>query len=189
VRNTLDVAKYLLGKELVHIIEKQITSGLIVEVEAYIGPGDSASHAYQGKRTPRTRIQYEIGGKAYVYQIYGLHYCFNVVTQKEDLPEVVLVRALQPLQGVEIMEKRRSFKNNNRFELTNGPGKLCQAMAIDKSCYGVDLCGSKLYIREAKVKIPKHIAVSKRINIEYARNAKNFPWRFYLKNNLYVSKP
>ena len=189
LRDTLEVSKDLLGKELVHITDEGVTSGLIVEVEAYIGPHDKGSHAYNWKRTERTRIQYEIGGKAYIYQIYGMHFCFNVVTQDAGMPEVVLVRALQPWEGIEIMKRRRRFKeDSNPILLTNGPGKFCQAMAIDKSCYGMNLCESNLFIREPDIEVKKDIAASKRINIDYAGEAKDFDWRFFLRGNKYVSK-
>ncbi len=188
IKDTIEIARELLGKELIHNTIEGITSGIIVETEAYIGPHDRASHAYKGKRTERTSIQYEEGGKAYIYKIYGLHYCFNVVTQIKEKPEVVLIRALKPLKGIEIMKKRRKLKNGKIIELTNGPGKLCQALAIDKNCYGLDLCEGKLFISNPKKEGNTYnISSSKRINIDYAGDAKYYPWRFFLRNNPYVS--
>jgi DNA-3-methyladenine glycosylase len=192
-RDTLIVAKELLGKYLVHSSPEGITIGKIVETEAYIGPHDAASHAYRGRRTKRTEVQFGPGGYAYIYQIYGKNFCFNVVTQKVGMPEVVLIRALEPIAGLKLMAKRRGFSKlteKNIRELTNGPSKLCQAMAIDKSLYGIDLCGDVLFITEPSPEEPKfEIVTTRRVNIDYAKDAKNYPWRFFIKNNKFVSKP
>ena len=141
-RDANETAQDLLGKLLVHKTAEGIPGGVIVEVESYIGPDDKGSHAYLNKRTERTEIQYGPGGFAYVYSIYGMHYCFNVVTNRTEKPEVVLVRAIEPIMGIELMQKRR--KTDNIRNLCNGPGKLCQAMTITKEQYGYDLCSSEL---------------------------------------------
>jgi len=191
-RNTLTVAKELLGKYLIHNSIDGITVGKIVEVEAYIGPDDPASHAYKGRRTSRTEAQFGPGGYAYIYQIYGKNFCFNVVTQKMGMPEVVLIRALEPIKGLELMAKRRGFSQlTNKIikELTNGPSKLCQAMGIDKSLYGINLCGDVLFIAETNPDKTFEIIATPRINIDYAGDAKHYNWRFLIKNNKFVSKP
>lgn len=185
LRDGNEVAPLLLGKMLVHNTPEGQTSGIIVEVEAYIGPDDKGSHAYGNLRTERTEIQYGPGGFAYVYSIYGMHSCFNVVTNREEKPEVVLVRALEPVNGIELMQKRRN--TIERKELCNGPGKLCRAMGITKAQYGVDLCNSDLYILPYKHIQKKDIMVSPRINIDYADECKEYYWRYFISNNQYVS--
>jgi len=191
-RDTLTVARELLGKYLVHNSSDGITVGKIVETEAYIGPHDPASHAYKGKRTTRTEVQFGPGGYAYIYQIYGKNFCFNIVTQKIEMPEVVLIRALEPIEGLELMAKRRGFSrltSKITKELTNGPSKLCQAMGIDKSLYGINLCGDVLFIAEPNPDQTFEIIATPRINIDYAGDAKHYNWRFLIKNNKFVSKP
>jgi DNA-3-methyladenine glycosylase len=190
--DTLVVAKELLGKYLVHNSTEGLTIGKIVETEAYIGPSDPGSHAYKGLRSKRTGVQFGPGGYAYIYQIYGNYFCFNVVTQKIGLPEVVLTRAVEPIEGIELMAKRRGFSEitvKNITNLTNGPAKLCSAMGLDKSLYGIDLCGEKLFIASPNPKGDFEIVSTPRINIDYAGEAKNYPWRFLIKTNKFVSKP
>jgi len=190
-RDTLTVAKELLGKYLVHNSTEGTTIGKIVETEAYIGPSDPGSHAYKGLRSKRTEVQFGPGGYAYIYQIYGNYFCFNVVTQKIGMPEVVLIRAVEPIKGIELMAKRRKVSEitmKNLINLTNGPSKLCTAMGIDKSLYGVDLCGGKLFIASSNPKADFEIVSTPRINIDYAGEAKNYLWRFLIKNNKFVSK-
>lgn len=185
-RDGLTVSEELLGKTLVHITEEGITKGKIVEVEAYMGAQDKAAHSYGNLRSERTKIQYGEGGYAYVYLIYGMHICMNIVANRETIPEAILIRALEPLEGIELMKKRR--KTNNIKLLCNGPGKLSQAMGITKENYGDDLCGETLYLEDGIV-IPKSkILKSKRINIDYAEEAKDYLWRFTIKDNPYVSK-
>ena len=186
LREANTVAPELLGKLLVHKTDQGITAGMIVEVESYIGPEDKGSHAYLNKRTERTEIQYGQGGYAYIYSIYGLHFCFNVVTNKETKPEVVLVRALEPVQGIEIMRERRGTEKIR--DLCNGPGKLCQAMAITKEQYGCDLCSSEIYLEPYLELNDSQIMTSPRINIDYAEECKDYMWRYFIKDNQYVSK-
>ena len=190
-RDTLCVAQDLLGKYLIHNSPESTIIGKIVETEAYIGPHDLASHAYKGRRTKRTEIQFGRGGFVYIYQIYGKYYCFNVVTQKNGMPEVVLIRALEPIEELELMAKRREIPKLtgiNLKNLTNGPAKLCCAMGIDKSLYGVDLLGSTLFITSPYPEQEIEIVATPRINIDYAGEAKHYPWRFVIKNNRFVSK-
>lgn len=193
-RSTLEVARDLLGKVLVHETPEGITKGKIVEVEAYCGVGDKGAHAYGGLRTDRTEIMFGPGGFSYVYLIYGMHSCMNIVTEKKDVPECVFLRALEPIEGIELMEKRR--KTDKLKNLCSGPGKLCQAMGIDRSCYGLDLLGDKLYVEQPAKKRKAgagqeeeafEIVASKRINIDYAEEAKDFLWRFSIKGNPFVS--
>lgn len=186
LRSGLLVAQDLIGKQLVHHSPEGITKGIIVEVEAYIGPDDAASHAYKLLNTERTAIQYGMGGYSYIYTIYGLHTCMNVVANHRGLPEVVLIRALQPTVGIELMQERRQ-KQSIR-ELCNGPGKLSQAMGITKSHYGIDLCGDELFIETTESAAP-NISATKRINIDYAGEAVDYPWRFILRDSKYISVP
>ena len=182
----IEVAKNILGLSLVHKTKEGITKGKIVEVEAYMGPVDKAAHSYSNVKTNRTRIQYREGGYAYIYLIYGMHYCMNVVCNQIEIPEVVLIRALEPIEGIEIMKKRRN--TDKLLNLCSGPGKLCAAMGIGKEQYGTDLCGDELYIEEPD-NFSKNfeIDVSKRINIDYADEAKDFEWRYTIKDNKFIS--
>ncbi len=191
-RDSLIVAKELLGKILVHEINGQKISAKIVETEAYMGIEDKAAHSYSGRRTPRVEILYGAAGFSYVFIIYGMYHCFNVVTKEEGNPQAVLIRALEPIEGLDLMSQNRFKKpysslNKSQINgLTNGPGKLCKAFLIDKSLNGEDLCGSKLYIEEGTDKNFTVIS-SKRVGIDYAEEAKDYPWRFYIKDNKYVS--
>jgi len=186
LRDATAVAPELLGKLLVHKSPEGLCSGMIVEVEAYRGSCDKGAHSYQNKRTPRTEIQFGPGGYAYVFGIYGLHYCFNVVTNRPMEPDVVLIRALEPVQGIELMQQRRG--RTELRELCNGPGKLCQALDIKDAQYGCDLCGEELYLLPFRMPDAEEIMVSPRINIDYAEECKDYLWRYYIKDNPYVSK-
>lgn len=181
----LSLAKALLGKVLVHQTPEGVTKGIIVETESYMGVVDAAAHSYKGKKDGRCNIQYKEGGYAYIYMIYGMYYCMNIVANEENVPEVVLLRALEPLEGISLMEQRRN--TDKRKALLSGPGKLCQAMAIGKDCYGTDLCEDILYVEEPEQKTDFVIEASKRINIDYAGEAKEYLWRFTIKDNPYVS--
>ncbi len=184
----LTVAKELLGKILVKKDKGQILSGRIVEVEAYDGSIDEAAHTFIGK-TKRNEIMFGIGGFFYVYFTYGAHFCCNVVTGEIGKGTAVLIRAIEPLKGIDFMIKNRFNKNlvneKEKYNLTNGPGKICQAMSINKTHYGLDLTGNKVYILDAPNIKEEDIVVSKRIGI---KKSIDLPWRFYIKDNLYVSK-
>ncbi len=185
-RSTLTVARELLGQRLVRVVDEQRLSGLIVEVEAYIGENDAACHAACG-RTSRNEVMYGPPGHAYVYFIYGMHHCLNAVAEEEGFPAAVLIRAVEPLEGLEIMRHHRSAKPDS--ELTNGPAKLCQALAIGRSFNGVDLCtGEVLFIEESQVVAQGEIETSPRIGIKADELARNVPWRFYLQGNEFVSR-
>jgi len=180
-RPTLKVAKELLGKYLVVQKDRYNLSGKIVETEAYIGFKDPASHAYRGM-TPRNRVMFGDPGYAYVYITYGMHHCLNLVTEKEEYPAAVLIRALEPTDGVELMKKRRGRQRLK--DLTSGPAKLCQALGIDRKLNGADLCSEIIYV-EDRGEVVERIASSARIGIKEGKQKK---WRFYIKNNEFVSR-
>lgn len=186
---TLTIAKKLLGKYLVHHTSQGKLVGKIVETEAYIGPFDKASHAYKNKLTQRNQAEFLIGGHIYIYLVYGMYWQINISSSGAGKPECVLLRALEPMQGLERMKQLRY--NKNVKNLTNGPGKLCVAMKLDKSFYGVDLVNnSKIYLEDRCDKIfEKNIVSVPRIGIDYAGPywAKK-KWRFYIRNNKFVSK-
>ncbi|WP_416828648.1 DNA-3-methyladenine glycosylase [Ectobacillus polymachus] len=194
--DTLEVAKRLLGHKLVHIVDGQKRSGYIVEVEAYQGPADKAAHSYGGKPTKRTSIMYGPPAHAYVYLIYGMYYCFNIVTAPANIPHAILVRALMPADGHEDMLLARygttKVTKQQLRNVTNGPGKLTKAMGITIANNGESLISDTLYIEEITSKEnlanQYEIAIGPRINIGYAQEAIHYPWRFYLKGNEYVSK-
>lgn len=193
-RSAIDVANDLLGKVLVREVDGRILKGKIVETESYIGAIDKACHAYNGRRTKRTEILYSDCGVAYVYFIYGLYHCFNVVTNERDVAEAVLIRAIEPLNEFDYISQvryKKQFKELSKTQiknLTNGPSKLCLAYLIDK-----DLNGDKLY-EQGKIYLEEseendfEIVKTKRIGIDYAEEAKDFLWRFYIKDNDFVSK-
>lgn len=185
-RSAKEVGMDLLGLILVHESEDGVVKGKIVEVEAYMGKEDKAAHSYKDNQKGRTRIQYGEGGYAYIYLIYGMHYCMNVVANQKDIPESILIRGIEPIEGIDIMIKRR--RTNNVKNLCNGPGKLCAAFGITKSNYGMDLCGNTLYIEKPEVDDKFEIQSSKRINIDYAEEASDFLYRYTIKDNKYVSK-
>ena len=195
-RETLKVAQETLGKFLVRKIGKKIISGKIVETEGYVGTSDLASHASRGK-TARTAPMFGPPGHAYVYLVYGLNYCFNIVTERKNYPAAVLIRAIEPAEGINLMRRHRQSLNNKNLNsqisilksLTNGPGKLCQALKIDKALNNFDLTKNTLWLEDRGLKIkPLEIVAAKRIGVDYAGKYKNKPWRFYLKGNPFVSK-
>ena len=191
-RDSLIVAKELLGKVLVHHVNGEKITAKIGETEADMGVDDKAAHSYGGRRTQRVEVMYGDPGFSYVFIIYGMHYCFNVVTKEKGNPQAVLIRALEPLDGLDIMGYNRFSKSYNDLtnaqikNLTNGPGKLCNAMLIDKSLNGEDLCSNNLYIEDINNE-NFSIVSTKRVGIDYAEEAKDYPWRFYIKDNKYVS--
>ena len=177
-RSGLVVARELIGKKLICQTEEGVAGGIIIETEAYMGATDAASHSFQNRRTNRTEAMFNDGGHAYIYLIYGMSLCFNVVANFEDIPEAVLIRALEPTDGIELMKKRRNKKLLK--DLCSGPGKLTQALGITKAHYNIDLCDNELYIETTDL-MPE-IETTKRINIDYAGEAADYPWRFIAKN-------
>ena len=182
LRETTVVARALLGCTLVHIVNGKRISGRIVETEAYLGLIDPAAHTFGDRRTQRTRSMYMHGGHAYVYFIYGMHFCINVVTRKTGVPEAVLLRAIEPTDGIENMRRRRKVKKDR--DLANGPGKLCQAMGINRSCDGRSLLSEDLFIEPRSQKLrDSDIEISSRIGVDYAGEAAQWPLRFVLKTS------
>ncbi|MFR1905327.1 MAG: DNA-3-methyladenine glycosylase [Clostridium neonatale] len=194
-QGALDLAKDLLGKFLVRECDGRILKGKIVETEAYIGEIDKASHAYNGRRTERTEPLFREGGIAYVYFIYGKYFCFNVISGIENKGEGVLIRAIEPLNEFDYLAEKRFNQNYDELTkakekaLTNGPSKLCLAYSIDKSDNYKKLYEKgNLYIEDNYEDNLFEIVESKRIGIDYAEEAIDFLWRFYIKDNKYVSK-
>src|SRR6266567_4350135 len=185
--NVLTVTRELLGKLLVvPAPDGTRVSGIIVEAESYRGPEDRASHAYGGRRTNRTETMYQIGGRAYVYFVYGMYYQFNVVTNVAEIPHAVLIRAVEPVEGIEVMRKRRH--NQPDHNLTNGPGKLCIALGIDRQLDHADLLGNRVWIEAGERVPPRRIASGPRVGIDYAEAWVDKPWRFWIKGNPCVSR-
>lgn len=188
--NVTVVARKLLGQYLVHVVGDTVYGGRIVETEAYggtyRGQADDGAHSFKGL-TERTAPMFAAGGISYVYLIYGMYHCVNIVTGLAGQGQAVLIRAVEPLAGIPQMLVNRKAQKMTK-NLTNGPGKLCQAMAITKAQNKLDLTGSELYILHPVKKPQETIERSTRIHIEYATKGKYFPWRFYLKDNPYVSK-
>jgi DNA-3-methyladenine glycosylase len=185
-RPVLAVARDCIGKVLVHRTAEGEAAGRIVEAEAYRGPLDLAAHSSRGL-TRRTAAMFGPPGHAYVFRLYGVSWAMNLVTTAEGEPHAVLIRALEPLRATDLMSRRRRQPEHSR-ELTNGPGKLTQALAITGDDYGRDLCGAKLYLEDAG--LPRgRIGRSPRINVDYAGKWAARPWRFYERGNRYVSVP
>lgn len=185
--NVVQVARDLLGKILVTNFDGELTAGRIVETEAYNGAVDKASHAYGNRRTNRTEIMYASGGKAYVYLCYGIHYLFNVVTSVAGTPHAVLVRALEPVVGIDVM-LRRTGKLTHDHTLTRGPGNVCKALGIHTLHTGMDLQQSDLFIVDDGWRIRRQtIGVTARIGVDYAAEDAGLPYRFIISNNPYIS--
>lgn len=184
IRDTLSVAKDLLGKIIVRKLKKTILTGKIVEVEAYIGSHDPACHAYK-KTKGRCETMYQIGGTAYVYFVYGNHYCFNIVTGKEGEGNAVLVRAVEPLEGIRLMKSLRGVEHSIH-NLTNGPGKFCKAFGITLKDNGRDLVNDKNFF------IAENDSNNGIINMQSTRiginKGNNLPYRFFIFNNNFISK-
>ena len=180
-RPTLKVAKELLGKHLVVHKDGHLLSGKIVETEAYVGLKDPASHAHRGM-TPRNEVMFGEPGYAYVYITYGMHHCLNLVTEREGYPAAVLIRALEPVDGVELMKKRRGRRKLR--DLTSGPAKLCQALGVDRELNGADLCSGIIFVQDRGGAVGR-IASSSRIGI---KEGKDKNWRFLVDGNKFISR-
>lgn len=188
-QDVIFLAKNLLGKVLFTEINGDITAGIIVETEAYFGVIDKASHAYGGRRTGRTETLYTQGGVSYVYLCYGIHHLFNVVSSVEGEPHAVLVRAVEPLIGTEIMEFRRNMPAS-KPAISSGPGSAAKALGIDRSFNKKDLTGGEIWIEDHGIRYsPDDIVSGPRIGVAYAQEDALLPWRFYVRGNKYVSKP
>ncbi len=184
-RPAVDVAVDLIGKVLVRQVGRTRMAGIIVETEAYVGPHDLACHASKGK-TPRTAVMFGPPGRAYVYMIYGVYYCLNAVTERTGYPAAVLVRAIEPLDGIRAMKRRRP-KAARDVDIGSGPGKLCQAMSIDRGLNTVNLGGRSLWIENQDMD-PGRVAAGPRIGVDYAGEYRDKPWRFFVPDNPHVSR-
>ena len=180
--SVVQIAKDLLGKYLLTRLEDTATGGMIVETEAYAGPEDRASHAYNSRRTSRTEIMFHEGGVAYVYLCYGIHHLFNIVTNVEGIPHAVLIRAIEPTDGVELMLHRRNMKEVS-LKLSGGPGTLTQALGIKTTHTQTDLTGEQIWLEDRGFLVPEDkIIAGPRVGVSYAGEDAENPWRFQLKN-------
>ena len=185
--NVAQIARLLLGKIIITQIDGQLTSARIVETEAYVGIIDKASHSYKGKRTQRNEHMYAGGGICYVYICYGMHHLFNVVTNKTDMPDAVLIRAAEPVEGMDIM-LLRTGKPKPDYTLTKGPGNMSKALGIQKIHSGISLQSATIFITDdGHVLANNAIGTSKRIGIDGAGADALLPYRFYIRGNKYVS--
>lgn len=182
----LRVARDVIGQLLVHETTAGLTVGRIVEAEAYRGPEDRAAHSFGGRRTERTEVMYGEPGLAYVFFVYGMHWHLNLVTTRRDSPHAVLLRAVEPVLGAELMAARRGLPSGD-VNLTNGPGKLCQAFGVDRRHYGADLTQGALFLSPGDAPRGK-IARSARIGVDYAEAWAERPWRFFEQGNRWVSR-
>ncbi len=187
--DVLQIAIELLGKDLYTNIGGQLCGGKIVETEAYCGPDDRGSHAYNGRRTPRNEMMYQEGGLVYMYICYGIHDMLNIVSGKKGMSHAILIRALEPHTGIDIMRERRKIFNKDQ-RLCQGPGALAHAMGLNKAHNGIDLQDDVVWITDTGKKYSAdEILASPRIGMNFEGPYKLIPWRFYLKGNPYVSRP
>jgi DNA-3-methyladenine glycosylase len=191
--NVVELARDLLGKTLYTSVNGVITAGIIVETEAYAHQNDRACHAHLQKRTTRTEVMFHTGGVAYVYLVYGIHYLFNIITNVEGKADAVLVRAVEPVKGQDVMGERRNLPTETPMQvrkLTSGPGKLSKAMGISKIHYGLNLSAGKIiWIADEGVSYRnEEITTGPRIGIDYAGEDARLPWRFWVKGNRFVSR-
>ncbi|GJM34501.1 MAG: putative 3-methyladenine DNA glycosylase [Saprospiraceae bacterium] len=188
--DVLQISKDLLGKYLVTNFEGQLTAGMIVETEAYRAPDDKASHAYLNRFTDRTKVMFEAGGVAYIYLCYGIHHMFNVVTAQEGIAHAILIRAMEPVDNIELMQQRRQF-DRLKPQLTAGPGVMSKALGILTQYTGTSLVApdSPIWIEDRDHIIPPEaIVASPRVGVDYAEECASWPWRFRVKNSKWTSK-
>ena len=187
MRDAVTVGKDILGKIIVKkTADGRIMSGRITEVEAYMGITDKASHSYGGRRTKRTEVMYKEGGYSYVFLIYGMYECFNVTVGRGGDPQAVLIRGVEPLENKNLMWEKRKVKKEK--DISNGPGKLTKALGITREDNGADLTeGENLWLEDDGYKV-KDIIETTRIGIDYAEEDVLKPWRFYIKDSIFVSK-
>jgi len=181
------LARDLIGKKLCTTVNDRFTSGIITETEAYNGRTDKACHAHLNKRTQRTEIMYQPGGVAYVYLCYGIHNLFNIITNHGNYADAVLIRAVEPLEGIDTMLERRNMQKVAK-NLSAGPGNMSKAMGIDRSHYGESLDADLIWLEKHQSPKDEEITVSTRIGVDYAGEDALLPWRFYLNTSKYVSK-
>jgi DNA-3-methyladenine glycosylase len=182
---TLEIAPKLLGMYFVRKTPGGLLAGRIVEVEAYLGELDPASHAYRGQ-TPRNEVMFRDGGHLYVYFTYGMHFCANVVTENAGVGRAILLRAVEPVEGIHSLARRRGLPRTDVAHICNGPAKLCQAFAIARKQNGTDLCGERIWIEQREPPLEgRLIGTSSRVGISTGKEQK---WRFFVKRNAFVSK-
>jgi len=187
-RDAVTLARALLGMVLVHETADGRTAGRIVEVEAYRGPEDRAAHSYGGRRTARNEVMYGPQGRAYVFFVYGMHYCVNVVAAGVDEPEAVLIRALEPVDGIELMRARRRVDHRTPdAALARGPANLCRAMGIDRALNGADLLAGSLRLESGRRLRRSCLAAAPRVGVDYAGDHARRLWRFYDRTSDAVS--
>lgn len=196
--DVLQIARELLGKILVTNFGGQRTTGLITETEAYRAPDDRACHAFGNRRTARTEVMFHEGGRAYIYLCYGIHHLFNIVTAPEDTAHAVLIRAIEPIEGLEVMHRRRNVPiirsddpGKRTARLTTGPGAMSQALGLTTKWTGQSFftADTPVWIEDRGIEILNdEIAAGKRIGVDYAAECAEWPWRFWLKNSLFVKK-
>lgn len=187
--NVVNLAKFLLNKYLISQVGQKTSITQIVETEAYRAPDDKACHAYQNKKTNRTKTMFLKGGVSYIYLCYGIHNMLNVVTAPKGKAHAILIRAVQPITGIDIIQQRRT--DTKGYNLTNGPGKLCQALGIDRSLDAMELYkrDSKIWLGDNKNLNDNDIESGARVGISYAEECAMWPWRFKIKDNKWTSKP
>ncbi|MDW5564264.1 MAG: DNA-3-methyladenine glycosylase [Methanomassiliicoccus sp.] len=188
-RPAVEVARDIVGKVLVRASDEGTVSGTIVEAEAYSGVNDPASHTYGGRRTVRNEVLWGPSCHAYIYSIYGKYLCFNITCSREGDPQGVFVRAVRPIDGVDLMAHRRGLEvtdERSLRQLCNGPSKLCIAFAIDRSLNGADACGDVLYLEDGGVE--GRVVAAPRVGVDYAGDAAAWPWRFLVENDPFVSR-
>lgn len=183
--DVVQIARDLIGKKLVTEFNGQITSGYITETEAYAGKGDQACHAHLGKFTKRTQVMYEPGGIAYVYLCYGIHHLFNIITNQKDHADAVLIRAIEPIDGIDLMLERRNMEKTKK-NISAGPGNVSKALGITKTQNTKPVTADKIKVYDTGK--TSNITTSTRIGIGYAGDDVNLPWRFYDKDSKFVSK-
>lgn len=187
--DVITLSRNLIGKYLFTRIDNVITGGYIVETEAYNGAIDKASHAYGNRLTPRTKTMFMQGGIAYVYLCYGIHEMFNIVVAEEGTPHAILVRAINPTDGLEAMQVRRNMPVT-KPTITMGPGSVAKALGISRAINAFDLAGDTIWIEDRGLSFADNdIAVVPRVGVDYAGEDALLPYRFYVKGNPYVSKP
>jgi DNA-3-methyladenine glycosylase len=189
-RPTLEVCHDIIGQFFFSQHDGVITGGRIVEAEAYCGPDDLGAHTSGGRRTQRNEAMYGPKGHAYIYLIYGMYWCINAVCGPADKPQACLIRALEPVTGLDVMRERlKAAPDADPATLCRGPGKLCRALGLDKAVYGADLLKDRVFLLPGGLAPGEEIGTSPRINIDYAQEYKDKPWRFYVRGNKSVSGP
>ncbi|MGB4400223.1 MAG: DNA-3-methyladenine glycosylase [Daejeonella sp.] len=187
--DVVSVARQLLGKHLYSKIGGKITGGIIVETEAYRGPDDRGSHAYMDKKTPRTEMMYQAGGVAYMYICYGIHDMLNIVTGTEGMSHAALIRAIEPIEGLDVMRNRRAIFDDDK-RLCQGPGALAKAMGLSKLHNGTDLQGDTIWLTDEGLSYSDlEVMAGARVGMNFEGPYKTIPWRFYVKGNAHVSRP